>query len=133
MPIDPAALDHFLSWEGAVGRSFKRRVDRTQELIALNAPIRMDSPGPHLADTIGHNLSNEPRMLIADIGANPEQHVRGYAIIVAKGSMPHAILPNPPRKSLRFRVAGRIVYAHRVAHPGTQPDHYLTRWLRELL
>lgn len=134
MPVDPAALEHFLSWDGTVGRSFLRRIEAFEDLVRINAPIRAESPPPHLADTIGHTTSGAGGTeLIAEIGTNPSQHVRGYAVIVHGGSKPHEILPIPPHKSLKFRVAGRVIYARRVFHPGTEPDPFLTRWIKELM
>lgn len=128
MPINQAALDHFMSWEGPVGRSFKTRIDLFEAAVRTDIPIRYG----RLEESIGHELLKDGKNLAAHIGANPTEHRRGYAIIVHQGSRSHVILPHKPPKSLRFHVAGRIVYAQRVFHPGTVPDPFLTRWIREL-
>lgn len=132
MPIDPAALNHFMGWEGPVGRSIKRRIDTFEVLARTNAPIRAEDPGPHLAESIDHTTEYEGNALLSRIGTNPHERIRGYAIIVHRGSRPHVILPHKPPQSLKFRVGGRIVYAQRVHHPGTVPDPFLTRWMKEL-
>lgn len=128
MPIDPARLDHFMGWDGPVGRSFRRRIDAFEALARSSAPIRHG----YLEASIGHVLLTEGNAIAAFIGTNPDQHVRGYAIIVHRGSKPHEILPHKPPNTLKFRVAGRLIYAQRVNHPGTSPDPFLTRWIREL-
>lgn len=133
MPINDAALEHFLSWEGPVGRNIiSGRIYPFIEVARTNAPYDPENPGPHLAESIDAAFSEEPGALIARIGTNPHRSKRGYAWIVHQGSRPHPITANPPRKSLRFKVGGRIVFAYRVAHPGTHPDPFLTRWIKEL-
>lgn len=132
MPADYAAIERMLSWEGMLGRFAIKRIEKFEDVVRVNAPYRVDNPGRHLVQTIGHHTDTAPNMLLAYVGTDPERHMRGYAIIVHRGSRPHAIKPRPPRLSLRFQVAGRIVYARRVWHPGTAPDPFLTRWIREL-
>lgn len=39
------------------------------------------------------------------------------------GTRPHAILPHPPRRALRFEQNGSIRFASRVYHPGTRGIH----------
>lgn len=140
--VDYAAIERLLSWDG-VGRTLERRIEEFEAVVRANAPFRADVAGVHLVDTIGHVKETEPEALVAYVGCNPHGSAaaqvlepgagRGYALIVHNGSRPHEIRPRPPRKSLRFRVAGRIVYATRVAHPGTEADPFLTRWIRELV
>lgn len=54
-----------------------------------------------------------------------------YALIHHRGTRPHTITPNPPRKALVFRSGARIVHAKVVNHPGTRPNRYLTDQLRK--
>lgn len=123
-----------MSWDGDVGRNVLARTLEFEEIARLNAPIRPDSLGPHLADSIGHEIQpDEVDKLIILIGTNPDQDIRGYSIIVQTGSKPHTILPIPPNKRLKFKVAGRTIYATRVFHPGTQPDPFLMRWIEILM
>lgn len=62
-------------------------------------------------------------------GSRGNHHVRTIAsaphsLILEKGSRPHIIVPR--RASvLRFEVGGRVVFAKRVHHPGTQAYHIL--------
>lgn len=48
-----------------------------------------------------------------------------YALVHHQGSKPHIITPNDAN-ILRFSAGGRIVYTHKVNHPGTRPNRYLT-------
>jgi hypothetical protein len=49
----------------------------------------------------------------------------GYAYMHHEGTRPHIIRPHL-RRSLRFMVRGRVVYATVVFHPGTRHNRYLT-------
>ena len=143
MPSDPVAIERLCSWEG-IGVSIERRLIEFENTVRANAPFRPSNVGVHLVDTIGHTKETTADSLVSHVGCNPVASEiaaaaqslggtsRGYALMVHKGTVPHAIRPRPPRKSLRFMVAGRIVYATRVAHPGTRPDRFLTRWIREI-
>lgn len=140
--VDYAAIERLLSWDG-IGIAIERRLEAFEAVVRVNAPYRADHAGVHLVDTIAHTRETAPEGLMSHVGCNPHEGVasqpleegagRGYALIVHEGSRPHTIRPRPPRKSLRFRVAGRVVYATRVAHPGTGADPFLTRWIRELV
>lgn len=55
-----------------------------------------------------------------------------YALLHHDGTPPHVILPNS-RRLLRFKVAGKIVYAERVQHPGTKANPFLAQALREAI
>lgn len=64
-----------------------------------------------------------------------------YAAMVNDGTRPHIIRPtngrpsrsNPNRPGmLKFTVGGRTVYARLVHHPGTRPQPFLDRALREV-
>lgn len=131
MPADPAAVARLTSWEG-MGRSILRRIEVYEAAVRANAPYRPEHTGSHIVDSIGHETSTEGEFLVARVGVNPHEHVRGYALMVHQGTRPHTIVPRRS-KSLRFRVGGRIVYATRVSHPGTSPDPFLTRFMRELV
>ena len=48
---------------------------------------------------------------------------------VIKGTRPHVIRPRT-RKVLKFRMAGRTVFAKVVHHPGTKANDFLTKALR---
>lgn len=64
-----------------------------------------------------------------------------YAGFVNDGTPAHAIRPRGGRRSrrnpnrpgmLRFMVGGRVVFAREVWHPGTKPNPFLDRALREV-
>lgn len=48
-----------------------------------------------------------------------------YALVHHQGSRPHIITPNDAN-ILRFSAGGRIIYTHKVNHPGTRPNRYLS-------
>lgn len=54
------------------------------------------------------------------------------ALIHHNGTRPHRISAAPGRQ-LRFAHRGRIVYAHKVMHPGTRPNKYLEDNLRRVV
>ena len=55
-----------------------------------------------------------------------------HAYFHHEGTKPHLILPDNGR-ILRFNVSGRVVYAKKVAHPGTRPNRFLTTPMRRAL
>ena len=54
-----------------------------------------------------------------------------YAPYVNDGTRPHVIRPKT-KQALRFMVGGRVVFARVVNHPGTRPNPFLDRALREV-
>ncbi|MFG2873289.1 HK97 gp10 family phage protein [Streptomyces sp. NPDC048338] len=54
-----------------------------------------------------------------------------YAPYVNDGTRPHVIRPKT-KQALRFKVGGRVVFARVVNHPGTRPQPFLDRALREV-
>lgn len=130
MPVDPVALAHFKSWDGEIGQSFRERIERYKDVVRVNIPYKTGDLQRSI-DSVEVEGAG-PDTLVALVGANPHGTDAGYAAIVHDGSVPHVIAPRFPRKSLKFKVAGRVVYARRVFHPGTQPDPYLERWLGEI-
>lgn len=65
--------------------------------------------------------------LRVQVGSNNE-----IALLHHEGSKAHEIRPRRA-KVLRFVQSGRIRYAHRVWHPGTRKNRYLTDNLRKVL
>lgn len=128
---DVLALRAFLSWEGPPGRDFQRRIDTLTYRQRAGAPRRTGRMAN--AITSRHMTSDVGRYLEAAAGVNPGTHgQRGYAQIVSSGSRPHMIYPRFAR-ALRFVIAGQVIYATRVQHPGTRPNPYLTRFLNEFV
>jgi len=132
---DVTALRAFLSWEGAPGRDFERRMKTLAYRQTGDAPRRTG----RMAGLIG------PRRLQSDFGRYLEggagvnvasTNARGYAQYVTSGTRPHVILPKGGKrgkKALRFVIAGKTVFARRVNHPGTEANPYLTRHLAEFI
>jgi hypothetical protein len=54
-----------------------------------------------------------------------------YAPFVNDGTRPHEIRPRRAQ-ALRFVIGGRVVFAKVVHHPGTRPNPFLDRALREV-
>ena len=48
-----------------------------------------------------------------------------YALVHHEGSRPHIITPRDAG-ILRFSAGGRMIYTHKVEHPGTKPNRYLS-------
>jgi len=128
---DVTALRAFLSWEGAPGRDFERRMKTLAYRQSGDAPRRTG----RMAGLIG------PRRLQSDFGRYLEggagvnvasTRAKGYAQFVSSGTRPHVILPKRG-KALRFVIAGRTVFARRVNHPGTRANPYLVRHLSEFV
>lgn len=128
---DVAALRAFLSWAGPPGRDFERRMKTLAFRQRQAAPKRTG----RLAGKI------EPKRMQSDFGRYLEgasgvqpglSGQRGYALYQSQGTRPHIITPKGAR-ALRFVVAGRVVYARKVRHPGTNANPYLTRHLSEFV
>jgi hypothetical protein len=128
---DIAALRSFLSWEGPPGRDFERRMRTLAFRQTAAAPRRTGKLAGQV--TQRRMQSDFGRYLEGASGVNPGQGGQhGYALYQSQGTRPH-IIQAKRGKSLRFIVAGRTVFARRVNHPGTRPNPYLTRHLREFV
>lgn len=58
---------------------------------------------------------------------------RSHALAHHQGTRPHIITPTPPKKLLKFSKGGNMIYTHRVNHPGTKKNEYLSSQLRHFL
>jgi hypothetical protein len=126
------ALRAFLSWEGAPGRDFQRRMNTLAVRQLQAAPQRT---GRMAGNIHAQRLQSDfGRYLEGGVGVSPANRgrLRGYAQVVSAGSRPHIITPRRAR-ALRFVVAGTVVFTRRVNHPGTRPNDYLTRSLNEVV
>ncbi len=52
-------------------------------------------------------------------------NVSEHAMILERGSVPHIIRPKRQGGVLRFIIAGRVIYARQVNHPGTSAYHLM--------
>lgn len=128
---DVTALRAFLSWEGAPGRDFERRMKTLAYRQSSDAPRRTG----RMAGMVGPRRmqSDFGRYLEGGAGVNvASTNAKGYAQYVSSGTRPHVILPKRG-KALRFVVAGKVVFARRVNHPGTRANPYLVRHLSEFV
>lgn len=124
----------FRSWDGMVGRDLNRRLRtlefRAQRSVGVSSPnpTRLYPGGALRASIHIERADPLPDGLEGKVGSD-----RRYAKVHHEGSIPHVILPKRRGGRLRFWWAkvGRIVYAKRVNHPGTRPNPYLTRWIKE--
>lgn len=120
--IDEVAFRAFIhDPDGPIRQELRRRARnvqrRARQLVGVDSGALRSSI--HVADleTIG----------------SPSVSIRSnlpYALAHHQGTRPHVIRPNSER-FLRFKVAGKIVYVRQVQHPGTRPNPYLARALRE--
>lgn len=119
--IDRTSLERLLRLPGGiVGRNLERRarrvVNRAKQLAPGTMPERITS-----------RIEGRGRDLSAVITSN--HPATGYVI---GGTRPHQIRP-VRAKALRFTVNGRVVFAQLVNHPGTKPNDFLSKALREAL
>ena len=105
-----------------VRRDLQRRLNRVQALAKRYVGHRTGL----LRNAIKTRIYTAGGILIGEVFAN----VR-YALMHHEGTRPHIIVPQRA-EMLRFKVGGKIVYAQRVQHPGTKPNPYLRRALREV-
>jgi len=106
---------------GIVDRNLRRRVERVQRAAERLAPGGM---GQTISSSIRYE-TNGP------VGTITVRHPA--ALFVTGGTRPHIIRPRRTGGVLRFTVNGRVVYARLVHHPGTKPNDFLLRALREAL
>lgn len=129
---DLLALRFFLGWDGPAGRDFERRLKTLAFRQRLDAPKRTGRMASKIE--YRHMTSDPGRFLEAASGVQPGIRGQwGYADYVSMGTRPHIILPRRPAYALRFVIAGRVIYAQRVQHPGTRANPYLTRHLAEFV
>lgn len=89
----------------------ERLADRAEKLMREKAPAR--------TGVLRASVTKEVREKEAVVGPTAP-----YAVYVLKGTRPHEIHP-VYTKALRFEVAGRVVFAMRVQHPGTRPQPFI--------
>jgi hypothetical protein len=143
---DPVGMTRLTSsWEGDVGRFMNRRL-RTLEFRAKNS-VGVSNPSPtqlHPGGALRSSIHTVRKPvsvlgLEAKVGSNlpyAKWHHEGTGIYGGRGA--YTIQSRRPGGKLRFwwpAPAGpnKIVYANKVKHPGSPPNPYLTRWLKEFI
>lgn len=107
----------FESVGGLVGRDLSKRGRRLERLARRDVGVKTG----RLRNSIISITSVDYRGLHVTVGSNNR-----IAYLHHEGSRAHEIRPRRA-PILRFVQNGRIRYAHRVWHPGTKPNRYLTR------
>lgn len=117
--IEPGRIARLLRARGSIAhRKISQRTERVAQIAEQEAPGRM-------GDYITWKVVEGPRGLEGVIAC--DHHAVHY---VLNGTRPHLIRPRYA-KALRFEVDGRVVYTQLVRHPGTKPNNFLARALRE--
>lgn len=120
--IDDAALQAFIhDPDGPIRRDLRRRGNNVQRRARQLVGVQTGA------------LRASIKVTDLDSVASPSVSVGSdlpYALLHHNGSRPHVITPNSERL-LRFKVAGKVVYARVVKHPGTKPNPYLLKALVE--
>lgn len=111
-------IDLFLKQpQGAVGRYLKGRAAVFTNAARAQAGVQTGMLKASIR-TMEHSRAPYGQMM--KIGAD----VR-HALWHHEGTRPHVIVPQRAR-ILRFAKNGRVVFAHKVMHPGTRPNRYLS-------
>ncbi|MGW3565136.1 hypothetical protein ACWDSL_14795 [Streptomyces sp. NPDC000941] len=117
--IDQGCLTRLLRVRGSrVERRLRERTERVTNIAEREAPGSM---GRYISWKIQDGPGGLRGVIVCDHPA-----VR----YVLNGTRPHIIRPRRS-KVLRFDVDGRTVFAAYVRHPGTRPNNFLARALRQ--
>jgi hypothetical protein len=101
---------------GTVGRFMRRR--GTWMMTAAKAQVGKKTGALERSIKIIHSRGSLGQFMSIGSPLN-------YALVHHQGSRPHIITPNEAN-ILRFTSGGRVVYTHKVNHPGTRPNRYLS-------
>ncbi|MFF4755553.1 hypothetical protein ACWD5R_32000 [Streptomyces sp. NPDC002514] len=117
--VDPGKIARTLRLRnGIVARRLSERTARTARIAEREAPGSM---GRYISWKVQDGPRGLQGVIVCDHPA-----VR----YVLDGTRPHIIRPRRA-KVLRFEVGGRVVYSAYARHPGTRPNNFLARALRE--
>lgn len=110
-------LDYYLNNpDGEVGRFLKKR----GRLILALAKRQVGVKTGKLKQSINMSHYRASRGQELRIGSS-----LSYALMHHEGTRPHIITPREAG-ILRFSSGGRVIYTHKVDHPGTRPNRYLS-------
>jgi hypothetical protein len=129
----PTQWRHFRSNKnGVIGSHIHKKGKRLLVLARQDAPVGSGNDGyPY----VGGKLKSSMYMHYSSLW-NPEVVVGAsarYAYFVHEGTKPHTIRAKKG-KALRFMHKGKIVYAHKVNHPGqVKPQKFLSNNLRKVM
>lgn len=121
----------FRNLKDQLGQVARQRCDRATR--AMTSELKSSSPvvsGEMRRKTGVEVVSQTERQIRSEARSDVE-----YASFVTAGTRPHVISARPGGV-LRFEVAGRVVFATKVNHPGTDPNDFYDRvvndWTRYL-
>ena len=115
--INKPTLDYTVnSPQGEVGQWLRKR--GYMMMMAAKAQVPTGTGKLRASIKMIHNRASYGQYI--DIGSNLD-----YALYVHEGTRPHEIIPEKA-KILRFSGGGRVIYTHKVEHPGTRPNKYLS-------
>jgi hypothetical protein len=120
---EPEMLRLTKTWQGSPGLHFARQLRTLETRARLSAGVDTGA----LRGRMETRRTIYPEGLQAHVGTPVP-----YGKYHHEGTRPHIIRPRKG-KYLKFTVAGRVVFARSVRHPGTRPNPFLTRWLREVV
>ncbi|MGC0418412.1 hypothetical protein [Embleya sp. AB8] len=117
--INQGRISRLLRLRG--GRVERKLAERTQRVARIAERTAPGSMGGYISWKTMEGPGGLQGVVLCDHPAT---------LYVLNGTRPHIIRPRRA-KALRFAVGGRIVFAQVVHHPGTRPNNFLGRALRE--
>jgi hypothetical protein len=123
--LDRPVLEHFLGWNGPMGRDMRRR-GRTLE-------FRARSSAPFRTGKLKLGIRTRERTVVNGLQIEVGNFSGpNYAAAQHQGARPHVITPRNAT-ALHFYWAKKQTWVTTkyVFHPGNPATHYLSRWLRE--
>ncbi|MFJ8852371.1 hypothetical protein [Streptomyces sp. NPDC102437] len=119
--IDQGRIARLLRRRG--GRAEQKLRERTRRVAAIAEAEAPGSMGKYISWKVAPGPGGMQGVIVCD---HPAVHY------VLNGTRPHLIKPRRANGVLRFEVdGGRVVYTKLVRHPGTKPNNFLARALRE--
>jgi hypothetical protein len=116
--VDRAGYDYtFNSPVGPVGRHMSGK----GRAMVVGAKSMVNVRTGRLKNSIHARVGRSPLGPLLEVGTTGVP----YATAVHQGTSPHVITPNS-QSILRFSSGGRIIYTHKVDHPGTRANKFLT-------
>jgi hypothetical protein len=116
----------YRAWEeGDLRRELVKRAVPVQAAVTRGCPKHTAT----LASTIRKNDGRDARGIYVDIVVGREG-ITPYLGYILNGTPPH-IIARRNAKALRFIQNGTVVFRVLVRHPGTQPNNFMERGLRE--
>lgn len=116
-----AGIEYFCSWEGPIGRKLWQNSAKLETQAKSKVGVRTGT----LQGSISRVRTVEKGNLEVTVGS-----LIRYGGAHHQGAKPHTIRARRV-KFLRFTVAGKVVFAKKVNHPGNKPNPYLSSFLRE--